>query len=197
MATANLIQTVCHRAVLLGLVWVAAPVTYESHWCCGSGATTIKPNLKWRTLCLSIFHILHLGQLPDNRVLQQFCIPSVKICLDNCNAADLHVANCAFFAVHSPWAGPIRAIAITVPLVVISAFATLFTVMCRKKQQGGSLHSVQCTDRCALVTTTVLTDRLTHKHLHLKSLLCCFSVLPPLSFLCAETCSKLLISAWW
>ncbi|XP_074861398.1 interleukin-17 receptor D [Carettochelys insculpta] len=37
--------------------------------------------------------------------------------------------------VYSPWAGPIRAIAITVPLVVISAFATLFTVMCRKKQQ--------------------------------------------------------------
>ncbi|XP_032067820.1 interleukin-17 receptor D isoform X2 [Thamnophis elegans] len=37
--------------------------------------------------------------------------------------------------VHSPWAGPIRAVAITVPLVVISAFATLFTVMCRKKQQ--------------------------------------------------------------
>lgn len=26
--------------------------------------------------------------------------------------------------------------AITVPLVVLSAFATLFTVMCRKKQQG-------------------------------------------------------------
>lgn len=26
--------------------------------------------------------------------------------------------------------------AITVPLVIISAFATLFTVMCRKKQQG-------------------------------------------------------------
>ncbi|KAI5093381.1 interleukin-17 receptor D isoform 2 precursor [Silurus meridionalis] len=37
--------------------------------------------------------------------------------------------------VHSPWAGPIRAIAITVPLVIMSAFATLFTVMCRKKQQ--------------------------------------------------------------
>lgn len=37
--------------------------------------------------------------------------------------------------VQSPWAGPIRAVAITVPLVVISAFATLFTVMCRKKQQ--------------------------------------------------------------
>ncbi|XP_053576826.1 interleukin-17 receptor D [Bombina bombina] len=37
--------------------------------------------------------------------------------------------------VHSPWAGPIRAMAITVPLVLISAFATLFTVMCRKKQQ--------------------------------------------------------------
>lgn len=37
--------------------------------------------------------------------------------------------------VHSPWAGPIRAMAITVPLVILSAFATLFTVMCRKKQQ--------------------------------------------------------------
>uniref|UniRef100_A0AAQ5YG77 Interleukin-17 receptor D n=1 Tax=Amphiprion ocellaris TaxID=80972 RepID=A0AAQ5YG77_AMPOC len=36
---------------------------------------------------------------------------------------------------HSPWAGPIRAMAITVPLVIMSAFATLFTVMCRKKQQ--------------------------------------------------------------
>ncbi|KAL0978820.1 hypothetical protein UPYG_G00176160 [Umbra pygmaea] len=37
--------------------------------------------------------------------------------------------------VHFPWAGPIRAMAITVPLVIVSAFATLFTVMCRKKQQ--------------------------------------------------------------
>ncbi|XP_077428486.1 interleukin-17 receptor D isoform X2 [Vanacampus margaritifer] len=37
--------------------------------------------------------------------------------------------------VHSPWAGPIRAMAITVPLVIMSALATLFTVMCRKKQQ--------------------------------------------------------------
>uniref|UniRef100_A0AAY5KLR0 Interleukin-17 receptor D n=1 Tax=Esox lucius TaxID=8010 RepID=A0AAY5KLR0_ESOLU len=37
--------------------------------------------------------------------------------------------------VHFPWAGPIRAMAITVPLVIMSAFATLFTVMCRKKQQ--------------------------------------------------------------
>nr|XP_054587200.1 interleukin-17 receptor D [Nothobranchius furzeri] len=37
--------------------------------------------------------------------------------------------------VHSQWAGPIRAMAITVPMVIMSAFATLFTVMCRKKQQ--------------------------------------------------------------
>ncbi|XP_041081054.1 interleukin-17 receptor D [Polyodon spathula] len=37
--------------------------------------------------------------------------------------------------VHSLWAGPIRAVAITAPLVILSAFATLFTVMCRKKQQ--------------------------------------------------------------
>ncbi|CAL8336685.1 unnamed protein product [Merluccius merluccius] len=36
---------------------------------------------------------------------------------------------------HSPWAGPIRAMTITVPVVVLSAFATLFTVMCRKKHQ--------------------------------------------------------------
>lgn len=54
------------------------------------------------------------------------------------------MANSAlFFKVHSPWAGPIRAIAITVPLVVISAFATLFTVMCRKKQQGKRVYSIQ------------------------------------------------------
>lgn len=45
------------------------------------------------------------------------------------------VVHYALKPVHSPWAGPIRAVAITVPLVVISAFATLFTVMCRKKQQ--------------------------------------------------------------
>uniref|UniRef100_A0A8C5P380 Interleukin-17 receptor D n=1 Tax=Jaculus jaculus TaxID=51337 RepID=A0A8C5P380_JACJA len=45
------------------------------------------------------------------------------------------VMNYVLKPVHSPWAGPIRAVAITVPLVVISAFATLFTVMCRKKQQ--------------------------------------------------------------
>ncbi|XP_007192353.2 interleukin-17 receptor D [Balaenoptera acutorostrata] len=45
------------------------------------------------------------------------------------------VMHYALKPVHSQWAGPIRAVAITVPLVVISAFATLFTVMCRKKQQ--------------------------------------------------------------
>uniref|UniRef100_A0AAQ6IQ49 Interleukin-17 receptor D n=1 Tax=Anabas testudineus TaxID=64144 RepID=A0AAQ6IQ49_ANATE len=45
------------------------------------------------------------------------------------HSGDLH------YRVHSPWAGPIRAMAITVPLVIMSAFATLFTVMCRNKQQ--------------------------------------------------------------
>ncbi|XP_076985046.1 interleukin-17 receptor D isoform X2 [Tamandua tetradactyla] len=45
------------------------------------------------------------------------------------------VMHYALKPVHSPWAGPIRAVAITVPLVVVSACATLFTVMCRKKQQ--------------------------------------------------------------
>ncbi|XP_042195696.1 interleukin-17 receptor D isoform X2 [Callorhinchus milii] len=38
--------------------------------------------------------------------------------------------------VHFPWAGPIRAIAITVPLVVVSAIVTLLTVLCCKKQQN-------------------------------------------------------------
>ncbi|XP_051873759.1 interleukin-17 receptor D [Pristis pectinata] len=38
--------------------------------------------------------------------------------------------------VHFPWAGPIRAIAITVPLVIVSAIITLFTVVCCKKQQN-------------------------------------------------------------
>ncbi|XP_023571493.1 interleukin-17 receptor D, partial [Octodon degus] len=52
------------------------------------------------------------------------------------------VMHYALKPVHSPWAGPIRAVAITVPLVVISAFATLFTVMCRKKQQGISVRCV-------------------------------------------------------
>ncbi|XP_068598103.1 interleukin-17 receptor D [Brachionichthys hirsutus] len=37
--------------------------------------------------------------------------------------------------VPSPWAGPIRAMAITVPLVIMAAFVTLFTVMCHKKRQ--------------------------------------------------------------
>lgn len=38
--------------------------------------------------------------------------------------------------------------AITVPLVVISAFATLFTVMCRKKQQGEDADE---RGRCCLI----------------------------------------------
>ncbi|XP_064130415.1 interleukin-17 receptor D isoform X1 [Loxodonta africana] len=54
--------------------------------------------------------------------------------VDDTNATR-KVMHYALKPAHSPWAGPIRAVAITVPLVVISAFATLFTVMCRKKQQ--------------------------------------------------------------
>uniref|UniRef100_A0A4W3H0P4 Interleukin-17 receptor D n=1 Tax=Callorhinchus milii TaxID=7868 RepID=A0A4W3H0P4_CALMI len=42
---------------------------------------------------------------------------------------------------HFPWAGPIRAIAITVPLVVVSAIVTLLTVLCCKKQQSKNLYS--------------------------------------------------------
>ena len=57
---------------------------------------------------------------------------------EQCHAYSVpHAGVCLFPPpVHSPWAGPIRAMAITVPLVIMSAFATLFTVMCRKKQQG-------------------------------------------------------------
>uniref|UniRef100_A0A3B4G2R3 Interleukin-17 receptor D n=1 Tax=Pundamilia nyererei TaxID=303518 RepID=A0A3B4G2R3_9CICH len=53
---------------------------------------------------------------------------------DDSNTTRMHTQH-HVSQVHSPWAGPIRAMAITVPLVVMSAFATLFTVMCRKKQQ--------------------------------------------------------------
>uniref|UniRef100_A0A8C8VHF5 Interleukin-17 receptor D n=1 Tax=Pelusios castaneus TaxID=367368 RepID=A0A8C8VHF5_9SAUR len=63
--------------------------------------------------------------------------------------------------VHSPWAGPIRAIAITVPLVVISAFATLFTVMCRKKQQENIYsHLDEESSESSTYTATLHVERL-------------------------------------
>ncbi|XP_076123876.1 interleukin-17 receptor D isoform X1 [Alosa pseudoharengus] len=62
--------------------------------------------------------------------------------------------------VHSPWAGPIRAMAITVPLVIMSAFATLFTVMCRKKQQENIYsHLDEESSESSLHTTVLSTDR--------------------------------------
>ncbi|KAM8759348.1 interleukin-17 receptor D isoform 2-T2 [Rhynchonycteris naso] len=64
------------------------------------------------------------------------------------------VVHYALKPVHSPWAGPIRAVAITVPLVVISAFATLFTVMCRKKQ-----HDEESSES-STYTTTLPRERL-------------------------------------
>ncbi|XP_062316651.1 interleukin-17 receptor D [Osmerus eperlanus] len=74
--------------------------------------------------------------LPKTTCVLQDVIPgtyAIELRDDSNNTrrqAQYHVSQ-----VHSPWAGPIRAMAITVPLVVMSAFATLFTVMCRKKQQ--------------------------------------------------------------
>uniref|UniRef100_A0A8C2DFR6 Interleukin-17 receptor D n=1 Tax=Cyprinus carpio TaxID=7962 RepID=A0A8C2DFR6_CYPCA len=65
-----------------------------------------------------------------------------------------------FVAVHSPWAGPIRAMAITVPLVIMSAFATLFTVMCRKKQQENIYsHLDEESPESSSQTTALSADR--------------------------------------
>nr|XP_055039421.1 interleukin-17 receptor D isoform X1 [Misgurnus anguillicaudatus] len=62
--------------------------------------------------------------------------------------------------VHSPWAGPIRAMAITVPLVILSAFATLFTVMCRKKQQENIYsHLDEESSESSSQTTALNADR--------------------------------------
>ncbi|XP_026077552.1 interleukin-17 receptor D-like [Carassius auratus] len=62
--------------------------------------------------------------------------------------------------VHSPWAGPIRAMAITVPLVIMSAFATLFTVMCRKKQQENIYsHLDEESSESSSQTTALSSDR--------------------------------------
>ncbi|KAI7794982.1 interleukin-17 receptor D isoform X2 [Triplophysa rosa] len=62
--------------------------------------------------------------------------------------------------VHSPWAGPIRAMAITIPLVIMSAFATLFTVMCRKKQQENIYsHLDEESSESSSQTTALNADR--------------------------------------
>ncbi|DAA16991.1 TPA: interleukin 17 receptor-like [Bos taurus] len=71
------------------------------------------------------------------------------------------VMHYALKPVHSPWAGPIRAVAITVPLVVISAFATLFTVMCRKKQQENIYsHLDEESSESSTYTTALPRERL-------------------------------------
>nr|XP_019579761.1 PREDICTED: interleukin-17 receptor D isoform X1 [Rhinolophus sinicus] len=71
------------------------------------------------------------------------------------------VMHYALKPVHSPWAGPIRAVAITVPLVVISAFATLFTVMCRKKQQENIYsHLDEESSESSTCTTALPRERL-------------------------------------
>ncbi|XP_055723956.1 interleukin-17 receptor D-like isoform X1 [Salvelinus fontinalis] len=62
--------------------------------------------------------------------------------------------------VHSLWAGPIRAMAITVPLVIVSAFATLFTVMCRKKQHENIYsHLDEESSESSSLTTALNADR--------------------------------------
>uniref|UniRef100_A0A668RLT5 Interleukin-17 receptor D n=1 Tax=Oreochromis aureus TaxID=47969 RepID=A0A668RLT5_OREAU len=78
------------------------------------------------------FYYLYYKLRPDGSSKLQRCKPvrsANNMYPPGRHSRDLH------YRVHSPWAGPIRAMAITVPLVVMSAFATLFTVMCRKKQQ--------------------------------------------------------------
>uniref|UniRef100_I3J9A9 Interleukin-17 receptor D n=1 Tax=Oreochromis niloticus TaxID=8128 RepID=I3J9A9_ORENI len=98
------------------------------------------------------FYYLYYKLRPDGPSKLQRCKPDVNqprtTCIlqdvtpgtytielrDDSNTTRMHTQH-HVSQVHSPWAGPIRAMAITVPLVVMSAFATLFTVMCRKKQQ--------------------------------------------------------------
>lgn len=119
-------------------------------------------------------------------------------CIYGYEESHLHVANCSLFSqVHSPWAGPIRAIAITVPLVVISAFATLFTVMCRKKQQGKRVRSIQSPVKCALLQQKkALTGRFIPEIPSPEGVTFLLLSLSPHSS-GIETCSKSLISAWW
>ncbi|MED6276302.1 Interleukin-17 receptor D [Characodon lateralis] len=98
------------------------------------------------------FYYLYYRQRQDGLFRVQRCSPDLNLARTTCVLQDItqgtyvielrdtsnttrrqiqyHVSQ-----VHSPWAGPIRAMAITVPLVIMSAFATLFTVVCRKKQQ--------------------------------------------------------------
>uniref|UniRef100_A0A3B4YTI9 Interleukin-17 receptor D n=1 Tax=Seriola lalandi dorsalis TaxID=1841481 RepID=A0A3B4YTI9_SERLL len=76
------------------------------------------------------FYYLYYKLRQDGPFRLQRCKPLRDDCNTTRRQTQYHVSQ-----VHSPWAGPIRAMAITVPLVIMSAFATLFTVMCRKKQQ--------------------------------------------------------------
>ncbi|XP_068172527.1 interleukin-17 receptor D [Antennarius striatus] len=98
------------------------------------------------------FYFLYYKQQQDRSFKLQCCKPDVNQARATCILQDLtpgtytielrdewnatrrqiwyHVSH-----VFSLWAGPIRAMAITVPLVFMSAIATLFTVMCCKNQQ--------------------------------------------------------------
>ncbi|XP_078270732.1 interleukin-17 receptor D [Rhinoraja longicauda] len=60
---------------------------------------------------------------------------NIFVVTDSSNATGKQV-NFTIRPVLFPWAGPLRAMAITVPLVVVSAIITLFTVVCCKKQQN-------------------------------------------------------------
>ncbi|XP_055503503.1 interleukin-17 receptor D [Leucoraja erinacea] len=60
---------------------------------------------------------------------------NIFVVTDSSNATGKQV-NFTIRPVLFPWAGPLRAMAITVPLVVVSAIITLFTIVCCKKQQN-------------------------------------------------------------
>ncbi|KAK2496064.1 hypothetical protein MC885_012225 [Smutsia gigantea] len=85
---------------------------------------------------------------------------TIIILVDDTNTTR-KVMHYALKPAHSPWAGPIRAVAITVPLVVMSAFATLFTVMCRKKQQENIYsHLDEESSESSTYTTALPRERL-------------------------------------
>uniref|UniRef100_A0A452S056 Interleukin-17 receptor D n=1 Tax=Ursus americanus TaxID=9643 RepID=A0A452S056_URSAM len=81
------------------------------------------------------YKLKHEGPFKRKTCKQEQNTETTSCLLQNVSPGDYIIEVCITQETHSPWAGPIRAVAITVPLVVISAFATLFTVMCRKKQQ--------------------------------------------------------------
>ncbi|XP_028823092.1 interleukin-17 receptor D isoform X1 [Denticeps clupeoides] len=93
-------------------------------------------------------------------VLQDVTPGTYAIELRDDNNATMRQTQYHVSPVQYTWAGPIRAMAITVPLVIMSAFATLFTVMCRKKQQENIYsHLDEESSESTSHTTALISER--------------------------------------